>query len=182
MSGAFALAAHPLAADALLRPLRSPGEADTIARMLAVQEPWRRLGYGAGALARYLGRDDPGLHRFAVVSESIPVGDVPAGVVCIRWPWLRGPYLELIGFDPRAQGGGLGRAVIDWMEAEVRGAAANLWAFVSEANIGGRRFYAARGFVEVAPVPDLVAPGHAEILVRKRLDQPEDRLSGRGVP
>lgn len=176
MTGAFAPIPHALPPDAVLRPLRQPGRAETIAAMLAAQEPWRSLGYRTDALARYLTRADPGLHRFVVFR-----GESLAGVVCIRWPWLRGPYIELIGFDPQARGRGLGGAVVDWMEAEVRGSAVNLWAFVSEANTSARRFYAARGFVEVAPVPELVAPGHTEILLRKRLDRPNAQSGEDGV-
>lgn len=182
-AAAFAPISHPLAAGDLLRPLRQPDEAEAIASMLAAQDPWRTLGYGADALARYLRREDPGLHRFAVVLDETPAAGAAAGVVCVRYPWLRGPYIELIGFAASAQGRGLGGAIIGWMESEVRGLAANLWAFVSESNAGARRFYAAHGFAEVVPVDDLVAPGHAEILLRKRLDrqqaQSADRSEGR---
>jgi len=60
-----------------------------ISSALAVMEPWRTLGYRADGLARYLLRSDPALSRYLVrVSHEI------AGLVCVRYPWLLGPYLE----------------------------------------------------------------------------------------
>ena len=154
---------YPLARCALAL-LEDASEARELAEMLARLEPWRTLGYTADGLAGYLDRQDPALRRFRIVAGAATVG-----VVCIRHPWLRGPYIELIGFGPAGQGQGLGGDVIAWMEARVRCEAANLWALVSSFNHAARQFYARHGFVEVAPLPDLVASGSTEILLRKRL-------------
>jgi GNAT superfamily N-acetyltransferase len=135
-----------------------------LAHLLVGLDPWRTLGYRADDLAGYLARDDPALHRYAITADTDGLG-----VVCVRHPWLRGPYIELIGLPPAAQGRGLGGATVAWIEAETRGVAANVWALVSSFNQPARRFYARRGFVEIAPVADLVAPGHTEILLRKVL-------------
>lgn len=172
----FAAVEHSLGGRLTLGPL-CEADASSIAAMLAAQEPWRSLGYREGGLARYLLRDDPGLHRFAVHTGEPPARQTPAGVVCIRHPWLRGPYIELIGFAPGARGQGAGGAILAWIEAQTPDAA-NLWAFVSEGNAAARRFYAATGFAEVAPVADLVAPGRCEILLRKRLAGTPDHAGG----
>ena len=144
--------------------LEEAAEARKLAEMLAGLEPWRTLGYTADGLAQYLQRHDPALRRYRVVA-----GVATIGVVCIRFPWLRGPYIELIGFAPAGQRQGLGGDVIAWVEEEVRHEAANVWALVSSYNGAARRFYARQGFVEIASLDGLVAPRHAEILVRKRL-------------
>jgi len=146
-----------------LRPL---AEADTalLAAALVEMEPWRTLGYGATTLAAYLGRDDSALARFVVERQGHA-----AGLLAIRWPWLRGPTIELLALLPTAQGGGLGGQVVAWAAAEAKPVAANLWACVSAFNAPARAFYARQGFVDAATLPDLVAPGFDEILVRKRL-------------
>jgi GNAT superfamily N-acetyltransferase len=161
---------RPFAADAYRLPcctlarVSDAEQARAVANILVELDPWRTLGYAADGLARYLMRDDPGLHRYRTVGDA-----GTQGVVCVRYPWLRGPYIEVIGFAPRAQGKGLGAGIIAWIEGEVRVEAANLWALVSSFNEPARRFYARRGFVEIAPLDDLVVPGFAEVLLRKVL-------------
>lgn len=159
---------RPFSADAyrlracVLGRLRAPEDARSLADMLIGLEPWRTLGYTADGLARYFARDDPGLHRYRIVVDGDTVG-----VVCVRHPWLRGAYIELIGLGPSGRGKGLGGDIVAWIENETR--APNLWALVSSFNEPARRFYARQGFVEVAPLEDLIAKGHQEILLRKPL-------------
>lgn len=159
----------PFAAAGYSRPPLSltrlhPSEAETIGTRLASMDPWKRLGYGAPALTRYLASPDPGLNRFAAQEAAETIG-----VICIRFPWLRGPYLELLAVFPVAQGRGAGRALLAWMEEEARLASNNLWTVTSECNNRARQFYQSAGFAEVAPLPDLVASGYSEILLRKML-------------
>jgi ribosomal protein S18 acetylase RimI-like enzyme len=137
-----------------IRPLTGT-EPDHFAALLADIDPWRRLGYNALALADYLDRPDPTLSRMVMPGK---------GVIALRSPWLRGPYIELLAVLPEAQGQGIGRALVEW--ATSRGGA-NLWACVSEFNAPARAFYARLGFTEVAKLPGLVAPGETEILLRK---------------
>ena len=159
----FDAEAHRLPGCVLAR-LRAPEDARSLAAMLVRLDPWRTLGYTADGLARHFGRDDPGLHRYRIVVDGDTVG-----VVCVRHPWLRGAYIELIGLGPSGRGKGLGGDIVAWIENETRGRAANLWALVSSFNEPARRFYARQGFVEIAPLEDLVAEGHQEILLRKPL-------------
>ena len=91
-----------------------------------------------------------------------------AGAMTVRWPWLHGPYLELLAVLPEAQGRGLGGALLGWLIAQVP-SSRNLWVAVSAFNTGARRFYARHGFVEVGTVPGLVRDGFDEILLRKAL-------------
>jgi GNAT superfamily N-acetyltransferase len=160
--------ARPFSADAyrlpgcVLERLRAAEDAHSLAAMLVRLDPWRTLGYTADGLARYFGRDDPGLHRYRIVADGDTVG-----VVCVRHPWLRGAYIELIGLGLSGRGRGLGGDIVAWIENETR--APNLWALVSSFNEPARRFYARQGFVEIAPLADLVAEGYQEILLRKPL-------------
>lgn len=147
----------------LLRRLDADAAA-VLGPILAATDPWRRLGFVAADLTRYLLRDDAGLDRFL-----ISVGGAPVGVLCLRFPWLRGAYIELVGLAPAARGSGIGAAMIAWMGAEISGRAGNLWATVSAFNAGARRFYATQGFVEVAVLPDLVRAGEDDVFIRKRI-------------
>lgn len=144
----------------MIRPL-ADAEIPALAEALAQLDPWRRLGFSAAGLAAYLGRADAALIR--VVAER---DGVPAALLALRKPWLRGPYIELLAVLPAAQGAGLGRALVEWAAAQGGG---NLWACVSDFNAPARAFYARQGFVEVAPLPDLVAAGEGEILLRRML-------------
>ena len=147
-----------------LRPLEQADLAD-LAEQLAAIDPWASLGYGAEALARYLGRSDSALIRFALEHGE----DSRAGILAVRHPWLRGPYIEVLAIFPAHQGHGLGKAVVEWAASQAARGAANLWACVSDFNTSARRFYATQGFAEVAPLDGLVSPGQSEILLRKKL-------------
>ncbi|HLO77140.1 MAG TPA: GNAT family N-acetyltransferase [Magnetospirillum sp.] len=144
------------------RPLVA-ADIPALAAALAGMDPWLTLGYSATGLAAYLGREDGALMRVVIEHDG-----APAAVLALRRPWLRGPYVELLAVLPQAQGAGFGRALVEWAAGQGGG---NLWACVSAFNSAARRFYAGMGFVEVAPLPDLVADGQAEILLRRRLDR-----------
>jgi GNAT superfamily N-acetyltransferase len=134
-----------------------------LAGRLSAMDPWRRLGYAANRLQVYLASDSPALVRYCVDVE----GGL-AGAMTVRWPWLHGPYLELLAVLPEAQGCGLGSALLEWLAAQAA-SSRNLWVAVSSFNTGARRFYARHGFVEVGAVPGLVLDGFDEILLRKAL-------------
>ncbi|KIL99752.1 hypothetical protein CCC_03924 [Paramagnetospirillum magnetotacticum MS-1] len=148
-----------------LRPL-APGDAPALAQALAAMDPWARLDYGAQALERYFGREDRALTRWVAEHDG-----GTAGILALRSPWLRGPYIELFAILPGHQGLGLGGKVLDWAAKSAAEIAPNLWACVSDFNAPARAFYARHGFTEVAPLDGLVQAGMSEILLRKRLQQ-----------
>lgn len=138
-------------------------DAEYIADMLAVMDPWCRMAYTASGLHRYLIRRDPALYRFMVVtSESI------AGVVGVRHPWLRGPYLELLAIFPPFQGNAIGRNVINWLAEESRSHSGYLWTTVSSFNDRAHAFYRKNGFFDIVELPDLVHTGFTESLLQKK--------------
>jgi GNAT superfamily N-acetyltransferase len=135
-----------------------------LAERLVAMNPWRTLHYRADALAAYLGRPDAGFQRFTVT-----VSGQAAGLVALRYPWLKGVYLELLALFPPHQGHGLGQELLSWMERQCRPQTKNLWTAVSSFNQPARHFYAKLGFVEVARLDNLIIQGQDEILLRKLL-------------
>jgi len=113
------------------------------------------MGYSAEVMTRFLAARDDGARRYV-----IDVDGAPAGAVSIRYPWLLGPYVELLAILPASQGRGLGAAVLDWLAQEAsRLEARNLWVCASRGNASALRFYQRHGFEETAALPDLVADG-----------------------
>jgi len=138
-----------------------------IAERLAGIDPWARIGRTAEAFALAMTRPSPGAHRFALRRDGRSVG-----WLALRWPFMRGPYIETIAIFPEAQGLGLARRVVGWIEAEVADEASNVWLCVTEWNDRARAVYAALGFVEIGPIPDLVAEGQSEIFMRRPFAPP----------
>jgi diamine N-acetyltransferase len=159
---AFSVMIHQLD-GAVLVPV-VPETAAGLATRLAAIPPWSTMKYSAGGMQSYLTAPDAACRRFAIMSDG-----ALAGAAAIRWPWLKGPYLELIGLTPEFQGRGLGAAVLDWMEREAAVARARwLWLLVSSFNARAIAFYERRGFERTAALDDLAADGFSEILMRKR--------------
>jgi GNAT superfamily N-acetyltransferase len=141
-----------------------PDEMERIGTLLATMDPWRALGYTPEGLARYLSREDPALSAHVVRGEN-----GLAAVVCVREPWLMGPFIELLAcFDP-FRGIGLGREILACLESRLKPGTANLWTTASSFNAQALGFYRHMGFTEVAQLKDLVRQGYDEILLRKRL-------------
>lgn len=131
-----------------------------VAQQLVNLDPWYTLGYQAETLAHYLQRPDVSRHTYQVWAA-----DQTAGVVCCRYPWLRGPFLELLAIYPLFQGRGLGREILGWLENHAT--CRNLWTTVSAFNTRALNFYTTFGFAEIGCLKDLVRDGFDEILLRK---------------
>jgi ribosomal protein S18 acetylase RimI-like enzyme len=143
--------------------LLEEGAIAPLAEAIVAIPPWSVMNYSANALARFLAEPDGGVRRYLV-----QVGEEPAGAVSVRFPWLKGPYLELLALLPSFQGRGIGTAIMDWFEQEgVRLGARNLWVCASSFNARAVRFYRRHGFREAAILGGLVADGYDEILLRK---------------
>ena len=146
-----------------LRRLLKPADAGMISDTLAGMDPWRTLGSTAKALSDYLTADDPALRRFAVLAPDETI----IGVTCVRYPWLRGGYLELFGLFEAYQGQGIGSEITQWFEGQSRLRCGNVWVSVSAFNDSAYRFYRRHGFGNIGVLNNLVKPGYDEILLRK---------------
>jgi ribosomal protein S18 acetylase RimI-like enzyme len=125
--------------------------------------PWSVMNYAADAMASFLATRNDGSVRYV-----IETGGHEAGVISLRSPWLKGPYLELLAIFPAFQGRRIGTQLLAWLEDEaVRHGQRNLWVCASSFNTGALRFYERHGFCQVACLPGLVDDNSEEILLRK---------------
>ena len=138
-----------------------------IAERLATLDPWAAMGRPPASFVAYMTRPMAATFRFALRLDGRPVG-----FLALRHPFMRGPYVETIALFPEAQRRGFARRIVEWMGREVAGEATNLWLCVTEWNAPARAAYAAMGFVEIGPIPDVALLGQTEIFLRKMLGPP----------
>jgi GNAT superfamily N-acetyltransferase len=132
-----------------------------VSNELCSMDPWLSMGYRPEALEFYLLRADPALSRYSImVSEKL------AGVLAVRFPWLFGPFIELLAVFDGFRGKGIGARVVHWVCRN--DGASNAWVTVSAFNLGAQRFYGRMGFEITAALDDLIKPGWSEILLRKK--------------
>jgi ribosomal protein S18 acetylase RimI-like enzyme len=153
----------PLASCVLTRSL-SIADAELLSVAFALSEPWLTLGVSATGLKNYFLRDDTHLYRYAV-----RVDGQLAGVICLRYPWLRGAYIELLGLLDSYRGHGIGTDILRWAMTEAQQYDNNLWLLTSSFNQQALQFYQRQGFQQIGIVEGLVHPEYDEILLRKRL-------------
>lgn len=142
----------------------APEIAPVIARELSLILPWSEIALGEQSLLHHMTNTDPALNRFGVA-----LGREIVGAVSIRNPWLKGPYLELLGLLPLVHRQGFGRLIMEWFEREAGEKARNLWLLCSDFNEPAFEFYKAIGFTEETRIKSLYAEGFTDILLRKRL-------------
>ena len=144
-----------------IRPYK-PEDRQAVIRILGESEPWKTLGYTAVDWEHLFDPLPQGREGFIVEADG-----AVAGLALLRQRFLLGDYLELLAIAPWAQGKGLGGTLLAYLEDVVFARAKNLFACVSDFNQGARRFYERHGYREIGPVPNLLIPGSAEILLRK---------------
>ena len=147
--------------DQLVRPMTAEDRSAVI-ELLTDSDPWKRLGYQGKDWDSYFTPLPQGRESYVVDQD----GRV-TGIAVVRQRFLVGDYLELFGVADWARGRGLGGRLLAHVEAVVFSRGKNLFACVSDFNDQGRNFYVKLGYQEVGPMPDLLIPGSAEILLRK---------------
>ena len=133
-----------------------------VIELLAGSDPWKRLGYHAKDWEGYF-TPLPQERDSYIVDQN----GRAAGIAIVRQKFLLGDYLELLGVADWAKGKGLGKRLLAHVESAVFARAKNLFACVSDFNDHARHFYKKQGYQEIGPMPNLLIPGNAEILLRK---------------
>ena len=139
-----------------------PEDRAAVIAMLAGSEPWKQLGYGETDWNKLFDPLPAGREGFVIES-----GGAVAGFALLRPKFLMGDYLELLVVAPAARSNGLGSALLKHIESLVFVRVKNLFACVSDFNAEARKFYQKNGYQEIGPMPNLLIPGSAEMLLRK---------------
>ena len=170
-----------------LRPL-APADSAAAGDIVAANPLWNaRYDYPAAKasadVAEALARGDLviGAYGSAAGTEGGSSGTeggssgVEAGLLGFAWVLPRGafgrfPYLRLLAVSPKAQGSGLGAALLAAAEEPWRKAGERqMLLMVSDFNEGAQRFYRAHGYIQVGSCPDFLREGIAEQVWIKRL-------------
>lgn len=139
-------------------------DASNISDALALISPWKELDIDAAKINAYLLKEDASLLKL-----SIKVSGCLAGIMVLRIPWLKGPYLELFCVLPEYQGLGIGRGALNHIMNQTFKKYPNIWVCASEFNISALRFYELQGFKKICVLDGLVTKEYNEILLRRRL-------------
>ena len=141
-----------------------PNDRDAVIQLLSESEPWKALGYGQDDWGKIFCPTPQGRECFVVDREG-----TVAAIAIVRQKFLLGDYLELLGVADSARGKGIGRELLTYVESLVFQRTKNLFACVSDFNVGAREFYKKQGYKEIGPMPNFLIPGSAEILLRKTI-------------
>jgi ribosomal protein S18 acetylase RimI-like enzyme len=143
----------------------TPAIARAQAEWIVGIEPWRGLGYSAAPLGRYLAR--MAKEREVWVARGAGRGASPLGLVVVQDGFLLGGFVSLLAIRPEATGQGVGRGLMEHVEARVF--ARRPWLFTScdSDNKRALSFYRKLGFQRVGRLPDLIKPKRVELLLRK---------------
>ena len=150
-----------------IRALRSEDCHGIAAWMLRIPL-WQRYGLTEEGIRKSF---DQALQR----SEALFVAEDEAGEVrgfawCVmRGAFARSAYLRLIGVHPDYSGHGLGRILLDYVEAQARQAGLDLFLLVPDFNVEAQRFYQRQGYQQVGAIPGYVLNDVAELIYWKRL-------------
>lgn len=149
----------------MTNPLIRPMTADdrtTVVELLAVSEPWKRLGYTETDWNRIFSPTPQDRDCYVVDLAGQIVG-----VAIVKQKFLLGDYLELLAVAECARQKGTGSQLLEHIERLVFERTKNLFACVSDFNTRARTFYRRHGFQEIGPMPNFLIPGSAELLLRK---------------
>lgn len=157
--------------DPVVRPMMAEDRAAVI-ELLLDSDPWKRLGYQGKDWDNYFTPLPQGRDSYVVVQ-----GGGVAGIAVVRQKFLLGDYLELLGVANWAKGKGLGKRLLAHVEAAVFARAKNLFVCVSDFNDHARHFYEKQGYQEIGPMPNLLIPDSAEILMRKSVGPTREKTA-----
>jgi [ribosomal protein S18]-alanine N-acetyltransferase len=148
--------------DLIIEPAL-PGEFVWSARLMASNDPWKRLGR---TFDTSLGR----LYRAGSTLYIARLGGEPAGFLLLDTYGVAGsPYIASVATAEGMRGKGIGSAMVDFAE-RLFPHARYIFLCVSSFNPDARRLYERKGYTLVAELKDYAIDGADEHLMSKRLN------------
>jgi len=141
-------------------PLDRGREAAACAEMMLTTEPWITLQLTReNALAT--------LYDHAKEVYAARDGRGVSGFVIIDMRGLIRGYIQTVCVQPDRRGSGVGSSLLRFAEERIFRESPNVFICVSSFNPNARRLYERLGFQQVGLLPELIVPGHDELLLRK---------------
>jgi ribosomal protein S18 acetylase RimI-like enzyme len=117
--------------------------------------------------------DEPSQGDYGVVVVTDERGAVAGYMTYGPTPLTLGTFdLYWMAVDPKTQGRGYGRALVEWLERSVCQAGGRLLVIETSSTAKyepTRRFYVGLKYSEVARIPDFYGPGDDRVIYTKRL-------------
>jgi ribosomal protein S18 acetylase RimI-like enzyme len=117
--------------------------------------------------------DQPDQRDYGVVVVTDEHGAVAGYMTYGPTPLTLGTFdLYWMAVDPKAQGQGYGRALVEWLERYARREGGRLLVIETSSTAKyepTRRFYLGLKYTEVARIPDFYGPGDDRVIYTKRL-------------
>lgn len=143
-----------------VRPRQNQDEAEYCARFMVASEPWVTLGLTF----------EQALQRLTNPAREVLVATIEndvVGVMILDLGGVLNGYIQILAVHPDWRGRGVGTRMIAWAEERIYRQSPNVFLCVSSFNERPQRFYAQLGYQRVGELPDFLAVGHAEIILRK---------------
>jgi len=146
-----------------IRPLAA-ADIPSIARWVTATPLWQRYHVTESSFAERL---TDGLANNATIYAADRAGQAVGFVWLVeRGAFNRGAYVQLIGVRENVRGSGIGRALMEWVEANA--SARDIFLLVSDFNTEAQKFYARLGYRQVGKLDDFVVQGISELIYWKR--------------
>jgi ribosomal protein S18 acetylase RimI-like enzyme len=143
-----------------IRPLQNPAEACLCADFMAASEPWLTLNFGAEQIFQRLTNPQRDVYVAEMENQIV-------GALVLHLDGVLNGYIQLIAIHPDQRGGGLGAQLLAFAEERIFQHSPNAFLCVSDFNLRAQKFYEHHGYLRIGELPDFLAPGRAEILLRK---------------
>ena len=147
-----------------IRPL-APTDIPGIASWVAATPLWQRYNVTQAGFAERL---SSGLANGATIFVA-ERADAVLGFVWLvaRGAFNRSAYIQLIGVRPDARTGGVGRALMEFAEAQAT--TRDLFLLVSDFNTDAQNFYVRLGYAQVGKIDNYVIQGVSELIFQKKI-------------
>lgn len=146
-----------------IRPLIA-ADIPSTARWVAATPLWQQYNVTEKSFAKRL---TVGLATNATIYAAERDGQAVGFVWLVeRGAFNRGAYVQLIGVREEARSSGIGRALMEWVEANA--SARDIFLLVSDFNVAAQKFYKQLGYSQVGKLDDFVVQGISELIFWKR--------------